>query len=250
MINDQQYITTELKKVLEKMLILSSNRLNNLIAVVIGIIVSRSVILSDIAQELKDHYCKGTEESKIKRLQHFLSNELIDPESMFEFFAYKLLKDYKNNRAKYLYDIKLTSKKYNCNMAVCKEVNADDTWYIANNINKPIAIREYKKRFDIEEMFKDFKGGGFNLEDTWNQDIYYIRMMYLCISIVYYWIITLGTSCTKDKKNKLLDAVKYLKGKKVRIYSLFRSGYKYFKRCYYSNRSEYYLKIAFTLYES
>lgn len=80
MINDQQYIATELKKVLEKMLILSSNRLNNLIAVVIGVIVSRSVILSDIAQELKDHYCKGTEESKIKRLQRFLSNELINPE--------------------------------------------------------------------------------------------------------------------------------------------------------------------------
>lgn len=48
-------------------------------------------------------------------------------------------------------------------MAVCKEANADDTWYIANNINKPIAIREYIKRFDIEEMFKYFKGGGFNL---------------------------------------------------------------------------------------
>ncbi|BBK78760.1 hypothetical protein CBU03nite_13990 [Clostridium butyricum] len=39
MINDQEYITTELKKVLEKMLILKSTRLNNLVAVIIGIIV-------------------------------------------------------------------------------------------------------------------------------------------------------------------------------------------------------------------
>ncbi|MBY6933009.1 hypothetical protein [Clostridium botulinum] len=78
-------------------------------------------------------------------------------------------------------------------MAACKEANADDAWYIANNINKPIAIREYKKRFDIEEMFKDFKGGGFNLEDAWSQDMHYIRMMYLCISIAYCCIITLGT---------------------------------------------------------
>lgn len=31
MINDQEYITTELKKTLEKMIILSTSRLNNLI---------------------------------------------------------------------------------------------------------------------------------------------------------------------------------------------------------------------------
>ncbi|MBE6050437.1 MAG: hypothetical protein E7214_07210, partial [Clostridium sp.] len=35
MINDQEYITTELKKTLEKMIILSTPRLNNLIAMVI-----------------------------------------------------------------------------------------------------------------------------------------------------------------------------------------------------------------------
>ena len=114
MINDQEYITTELKQVLEKMLILKSTRLNNLVAVIIGIIVSRSVILSNISQELKDCYSRGNEESKIK-------------------------------------------------------------------------------------------------------------MMYLCISIAYCWIITLGT---KDKKNKLIGAVKFLKGKKVVIYSLFRARYK------------------------
>ena len=117
MINDQEYITTELKQVLEKMLILKSTRLNNLVALIIVIIVSRSVILSNISQELKDCYSRGNEESKIK-------------------------------------------------------------------------------------------------------------MMYLCISIAYCWIITLGTSCTKDKKNKLIGAVKFLKGKKVVIYSLFRARYK------------------------
>ena len=79
MINDQEYITTELKKTLERMIILSKPRLNNLIAMVIGIITSQSVILSKISQELKDCYSLGTEESKIKRLQRFLSNKAIDP---------------------------------------------------------------------------------------------------------------------------------------------------------------------------
>ena len=66
MINDQEYITTELKKTLEKMIILSAPRLNNLIAMIIGIICSQSVVLSKISQELKYCYSSGTEESKIK----------------------------------------------------------------------------------------------------------------------------------------------------------------------------------------
>ena len=95
MINDQEYITTKLKKTLEKMIILSAPRLNNLIAMIIGIICSQSVVLSKISQELKDNYSLGTEESKIKRLQRFLSNEAINPEKLYEFFTYKLLKKYK-----------------------------------------------------------------------------------------------------------------------------------------------------------
>ena len=71
MINDQEYITTKLKKTLEKMIILSAPRLNNLIAMVIGIICSQSVVLSKISQELKDNYSLGTEESKIKKLQRW-----------------------------------------------------------------------------------------------------------------------------------------------------------------------------------
>ena len=62
------------------MIILSTPHLNNLIAIIIEIIVSQSVILSKISQELKDSYSTGTVESKIKRLQRFLSNKSINPE--------------------------------------------------------------------------------------------------------------------------------------------------------------------------
>lgn len=75
-----------IEKTLEKMIILSKPRLNNLIAMVIRIITSQSVILSKIYQELKDCCSLGTEESKIKRLQRFLSNKAIDPEKLYEFF--------------------------------------------------------------------------------------------------------------------------------------------------------------------
>ena len=69
------------------MIILSAPRLNNLIAMVIGIICSQSIVLSKIFQELKDNYSLGTEESKIKRLQRFLSNEAVNPEKLYEFFT-------------------------------------------------------------------------------------------------------------------------------------------------------------------
>ena len=49
MINDQEYINTKLKKKLEKMIILSAPRLNNLIAMIIGIIRSQSVVLYKIS---------------------------------------------------------------------------------------------------------------------------------------------------------------------------------------------------------
>ena len=289
MINDQEYITTELKKTLEKMIPLSLQRLNNLVAIIVGIIISKTVVLSEIAQELKDSYSSGTEDSKIKRIQRFLSNKAIKPEKLYEFYIYKFLKKYKSTSnsiyiifdhttiqdkfvilqfslkvgkraiplwykiflykeegnkdfkhireglkflhsiilhykydvtlladrgfksiglfefidkelkwkycirctkdlgitihgkpkikkleditplkgaTKYFYSIKLTAQNYVCNMAVCKAIDAEDTWFIANNLNKSLAIREYKKRFQIEEMFKDFKSGGFNLEST------------------------------------------------------------------------------------
>ena len=64
----------------------------------------------------------------------------------------------------------------------------------------------------------------------------------------YTYIISLGISCNKDKKNKLLGSVKNINGNKVRIYSLFTTSMKWFKRCYYSCRKKYYLKNCFTLY--
>lgn len=150
---------------------------------------------------------------------------------------------------KHFYNIKLTAQEYICNMAVCKAQDAEDVWFIDNNLPGPYAIREYKKRFDIEEMFRDFKSSGFNLEDTWSDDIHCAKMLYFCVCIAYTYVISLGVSCTKDKKNNLLGATKNIKGKKVRIYSLFTTGVKWFKRAYYSCRKKYYLKTCFTIYQ-
>lgn len=374
MINNQEYITTELKKTLEKMIILSSKRLQNLIYIVLGIITAKSVVLSEIAQELKDCYSTGTENSKIKRIYRFFSNDKINPEFIYYHFVYHLMKKYikrsdsnkliiifdhttiedrflilqfslkvgkrtiplwnktfnyveddnknfkhvkeglkdiykilnpykydvivladrgfksidlfefidkklgwkycirctndilveisgnekvkklkdispRKRRTKHLNNVLLTAKKYLCNLAVCKADEESDTWYIISNFDSRYAINEYKKRFDIEEMFRDMKSNGLNMEDTWTEDLVYFKNLYLCICIAYTWIVILGASCSKNKKSKIIGVTRRKGSKIVRVYSLFKSGMKWFKRCYNSNRKKYCLSFSFALYD-
>jgi len=43
----------------------------------------------------------------------------------------------------------------------------DEGWFILTNLpDLESAILAYKKRFRVEEMFRDFKKGGYNLEET------------------------------------------------------------------------------------
>ena len=43
----------------------------------------------------------------------------------------------------------------------------EEGWFILTNLGSlDLAITAYKKRFGIEEMFRDFKKGGYNLEGT------------------------------------------------------------------------------------
>ena len=43
---------------------------------------------------------------------------------------------------------------------------SQDGILLTNLTSLDAAITAYKKRFGIEEMFRDFKSGGYNLEDT------------------------------------------------------------------------------------
>jgi hypothetical protein len=44
---------------------------------------------------------------------------------------------------------------------------AEEGWFILTNLDSlSAALLAYQKRFGIEEMFRDFKSGGYNLEDT------------------------------------------------------------------------------------
>jgi len=143
----------------------------------------------------------------------------------------------------------LSATEYRCNLAVCKAEYAGDTWYLITNMDSKNAVREYKKRFIIEEMFRDLKSNGFNMEGTWTNDIVYFKNLYLCLNIAYTWIIILGADCSKNKKSKIIGATKKLKNKIVRIYSLFSCGIKWLNRCYDSDIKKYKLKFDLVLYD-
>lgn len=58
-------------------------------------------------------------------------------------------------------------------------------WFILTNLTSlDAAITAYKKRFGIEEMFRDFKSGGYNLEDT-NVSGFRLISLILLIAIAY-----------------------------------------------------------------
>ena len=61
----------------------------------------------------------------------------------------------------------------------------DEGWFILTNLESlDVAIRAYQKRFDIEEMFRDLKSGGYNLEETKVTD-FRLRAIILLVMIAY-----------------------------------------------------------------
>ena len=152
-------------------------------------------------------------------------------------------------------NVKLTEAEYICNLVVSKIKEKpgkyeDTTWYIVTNLEPTEAKKAYEKRFRIEEMFKDLKSNGFDLEGTWTNNLTYFTNLYMCICMAYTWMISLGSICSKNKHNKEIGAVKRTrKNVIVRIYSLFSTGIKWFKSCY-NNEERKKLYYSFAIYVS
>ena len=67
--NTQEEIITKIAKSLEKSLILRKKVIKNLASIVLGIILAKSTVVSKIAENLKEDFSKGKEESKIKKIK-------------------------------------------------------------------------------------------------------------------------------------------------------------------------------------
>lgn len=80
----------------------------------------------------------------------------------------------------------------------------DEGWFVLTNLaNLDATILAYKKRFGIEEMFRDFKIGGYNLEGT-NVTDERLFVLVLLIAIAY------TTATMQGKKIKQMGIQKYI----------------------------------------
>jgi hypothetical protein len=80
----------------------------------------------------------------------------------------------------------------------------DEGWFILTNLaDLESAILAYKKRFGIEEMFRDFKRGGYNLEGT-NVTGERLVILILLIAIAY------TTATMQGRKIKQMGIQKYI----------------------------------------
>lgn len=77
-------------------------------------------------------------------------------------------------------------------------------WFILTNLASLLmAIKAYKKRFGLEEMFRDFKSGGYNLEDTKVTEGRLISLIIL-IALAY------TSASLQGKKIKQMGVAKYV----------------------------------------
>ncbi len=62
--------------------------------IIIGIILSKSVVISDISEKLKDDFTDATEESKIKKIYRFFKASTINPYYLYNFFIEEVIRKY------------------------------------------------------------------------------------------------------------------------------------------------------------
>lgn len=80
----------------------------------------------------------------------------------------------------------------------------DEPWYLLTNLaTLDDAISAYQKRFDIEEMFRDFKGGGYQLEQCKAQGKRFTAIVLLC-AIAYLCAATQGNQLKRQAKQRYL----------------------------------------------
>lgn len=96
-------------------------------------------------------------------------------------------------------------------------------WFILTNLGDlESAIDSYRKRFDIEEMFRDWKSGGYNLEDTNVSQKRFMSLLVL-VTIAYFCSTIYGKTIKRMGLQKYVGRVQEA-GRQERRHSNFYIG--------------------------
>jgi hypothetical protein len=118
----------------------------------------------------------------------------------------------------------------------------DEPWYLVTDVEASRAtIKTYQLRMWIEEMYGDMKGHGFDLEATHMRDLGRLSQLVLGVSLVYTWLLSLGSWVVKNGQRYLVDR------KSRRDKSYFRIGWSWLKRRLAQGQS---LRLRFAPYAS
>ena len=109
---------------------------------------------------------------------------------------------------------------YRTNLLAHWKRGEKEPWLVATNFpTQQEALRAYRRRMWIEEMFGDFKGHGFNLEDSHLRHFQRLSRLTLAVVLLYVWLVAFGSRVIKNGQRSLVDRADR------KDYSIFRIGY-------------------------
>jgi len=126
----------------------------------------------------------------------------------------------KPGQSRWLPNCQLTAKhSYPVNVLAYWKVGEKEPWLLATNlISQKATLRAYRIRMWIEEMFGDFKGNGFDLENTHLRHFLRLSRLTLAVVLLYVWLLAFGSHTIKSGRRRLVDR------NDRRDYSIFRIG--------------------------
>lgn len=117
------------------------------------------------------------------------------------------------------------SEVYPVNLLVHWKVGEKEPWCLATNLpDKPMALRFYKRRMWIEEMFGDMKKHGFDLGSSMLHTFVRLSRLTLAVAILYVWSITIGVRTIHQGQRHLVDRLDR------RDLSIFQIGLRFIER--------------------
>lgn len=79
-------------------------------------------------------------------------------------------------------------------------------WLLATNLpTKEAALKAYRRRMWIEEMFGDLKGHGFDLESTHLRHFWKLARLTFAVVLLYFWLVAFGAHLIKIGLRRLVD---------------------------------------------
>lgn len=105
------------------------------------------------------------------------------------------------------------------------QIGEKEPWCLATNLPElSSALRFYKRRMWIEEMFGDLKKHGFDLESTMLHTFQRLSRLMLAVAFLYVWLVSIGTRTIHTGLRHLIDR------NDRRDLSIFQIGFRYLQR--------------------